>query len=763
MDNRENNFLKKLLATFRVEAEEHLQAISSGLLELEKAVSDQRRREVVENIFREAHSLKGAARSVNQTAMENTCQSLESVFSALKHRLSALLPTHLDLLHEAVESLRQLIRSPEGEPQPAAQAQRARLSGGLERILQDLSLPARREESAEPIAHLPLAPAGPLPIYAGRGAPEVETVRIPTVRLESLFLRAQELLAAGLSARQRVLMWRDIFAEVATDRKQFRELRSDLQALRRTLGVPANSPGDGRRVLPGQKILAFLDGQDDFLKSLEFRLRTAIRAAELDQEQLNAALIALLEEAKRTLMLPCAGLLEIFPPLVRRLAREQGKQVELVVEGGEVEIDKRILEEIKDPLIHIVRNCIDHGIEKTECRQRTKKPPVGTIRIALAQRDGKIELTIADDGAGIDVEKVRAAVVKLSLASSEEAAQWDDARTLPLVFESGVSTSAMITELSGRGLGLAIVREKVESLGGVVSLESRPTVGTRLRLVLPVTLATFRGVLVRVADREFVIPTAHVERVLRMDRKEVKTVENRETVPLDGRACSLVSLGPVLELPPGPPRESAGEHVILVLLRSGEKRIAFAVDEVLAEQEVLVKGLGKQLARVRNLAGVTVLGTGRVVPILNVPDLMKSAVKVRAAAVPPPVAVGTPGRRAILVVEDSITARTLLKNILESAGYDVKTAVDGADALTMLKSEHFDLLVSDVDMPRMNGFELTAKIRADKKFAELPVVLVTAMESREDRERGIEVGAHAYIVKSSFDQSNLLSVIGRLV
>jgi two-component system chemotaxis sensor kinase CheA len=266
-----------------------------------------------------------------------------------------------------------------------------------------------------------------------------------------------------------------------------------------------------------------------------------------------------------------------------------------------------------------------------------------------------------------------------------------------------------------------------------------------------------------VADRPLVIPTAYVERVLRMDRKEIKTVENRETIPLDGQAVSLVSLGQVLELPPRAPRESASEQVILALLRSGEKRIAFAVDEVLAEQEVLVKDLGKQLARVRNIAGVTVLGTGRVVPILNVPDLMKSAVKVRAAALPRSVAVETPGRRSILVAEDSITARTLLKNILESAGYDVKTAVDGADAFTMLKSEHFDLLVSDVDMPRMNGFELTAKIRVDKKLPELPVVLVTAMESREDRERGIEVGAHAYIVKSSFDQSNLLAVISRLV
>jgi two-component system chemotaxis sensor kinase CheA len=396
-------------------------------------------------------------------------------------------------------------------------------------------------------------------------------------------------------------------------------------------------------------------------------------------------------------------------------------------------------------------------------RRQANKRPLGTITIALAQRNGKIEWTISDDGSGIDLDKLRAAAVKLGLVSPEEGSQWDDRRALTMVFESGVSTSSMITDLSGRGLGLAIVREKVENLGGVVTMESRPTAGTTLRLLLPVTLATFRGVLVRVADRPFVIPSAHVERVMRINRKEVKTVENRETIPLNGQAVSLVRLGEVLELPPRSTRERTGEHLVVVILHAGDKRIAFAVDEVLAEQEVLVKDLGKQLARVRNVAGATVLGTGQIVPILNVTDLMKSAVKVRGAAAPGSVAIETAARRSILVAEDSITARTLLKNILETAGYDVKTAVDGAEALAMLRSEHFDLLVSDVDMPRMNGFELTAKTRAEKGLAELPVVLVTALESREDRERGIEVGANAYIVKSSFDQSNLLSVMSRLI
>ena len=763
MGDREDNFLKNLLATFRVEAEEHLQSISSELLELEKTASDERRQEVVEKVFREAHSLKGAARSVNLTAFVNVCQSMESVFSALKRRTMTLVPAHLDLLHETVESLRHWVKSLEEAPKPAAEGRLGRLLEGLEKIRQGLPLAAGRAEPSDTLARPASEPAAASSPPAGEEVPVADTVRIRTARLDSLFLQAEGLRATGLNARQRAAVWRDILAEVTAARRRWRELSPGLQALRRNFAAAPASQVNGRKTLASRSFLELLDSQESFLKSLEYRMGTAVKTAELDQEQLNSALNALLEEAKQTLMLPCARLLEVFPPLARRLAREQGKEVELVVQGEEIEIDKRILEELRDPLIHIVRNCIDHGIEAPGVRRQAQKPAAGRVTLTVARRNGRVEFTISDDGGGIDAEKVRTVAVKLGMITPEEASRLDAERTLALVFESGISTSPVITDLSGRGLGLAIVREKVENLGGSVFLTSRPEAGTTLRLVLPITLTAFRGVLVRAAGRPLVIPTAHLERVLRIDRKEIKTVENRETIPHNGQAVSLVRLGEVLELPPRPAFETAGDKVTLVLLRAGEKRIAFAVDEVVAEQEVLVKDLGKQLARVRNVAGATVLGTGQIVPILNVTDLVQSVVKVRAGAAPRAHAPEAPARRAILVAEDSITARTLLKNILETAGYDVKTAVDGAEALAMLKSGTFALLVSDVDMPRMNGFELTAKLRADKKLSELPVVLVTALESREDRERGVEAGANAYIVKSSFDQSNLLSVVRRLI
>jgi two-component system chemotaxis sensor kinase CheA len=436
----------------------------------------------------------------------------------------------------------------------------------------------------------------------------------------------------------------------------------------------------------------------------------------------------------------------------------------LVIQGSGIEIDRRILEEMKDPLIHLLRNCIDHGIEAPVVRREKQKPPGGTITVAITQQDGgKIGITVADDGAGIDLEKVKASARKLGLLAAGENVKPDEKELLALIFQSGISTSPIITDISGRGLGLAIVREKVERLGGTIEIETRLGVGTTFRMVMPLTLATFRGMLVRAAGQLFVLPLHNVECVVRVDGEDIRTVENRETISLKGQAVALVRLGDVLELPDNSASE-AEKNVQAAILGIGPIRIAFQVDEVLGEQEVLVKMLGRQLARVRNVAGACVLGTGQVVPVLNVADLMKSAVQ-QTTARRAPAAEKTAGtqQRSILVVEDSITSRVLLKNILESAGYRVTTAVDGVDAYTALKTATFDLVVSDVEMPRMDGFDLTEKIRADKQYSELPVVLVTALGSREHRERGIEVGANAYIVKSSFDQSNLLQVVGQLL
>ena len=421
---------------------------------------------------------------------------------------------------------------------------------------------------------------------------------------------------------------------------------------------------------------------------------------------------------------------------------------------------------MRDPLIHLLRNAIDHGLETPEQRIKQQKLPSGTIDLSVSQTEGKmVEILISDDGKGIDLIKAKEKAIKMGIISRKEAENFTDPETLSLIFRSHFSTSPIITQISGRGLGLAIVQESVEKLGGHIALETNPGKGSSFRIQLPVTLATFRGVLVKARDHLFILPSLHVERVSSIHRDQIKTVENMVTISVSGRVLSLVELADVLRLPQVQNQEDQTAFVTVAILGSGEKRIAFTVDEVLNEQEVLAKGLGKQLSRVPNIAGATILGSGKVVPILNVHDLLKASLAVTADLHKSEAAEeGEEKRRkSVLVVEDSITSRTLIKNILETAGHYVRTAVDGQDAYTLLKTEGFDLVVSDVDMPRMNGFELTEKIRKDERFSEIPMVLVTARESPEDRERGIDTGADAYIVKSSFDQSNLIEVIGRLI
>ncbi|MHB0975326.1 MAG: hybrid sensor histidine kinase/response regulator [Thiobacillus sp.] len=768
MANKHDELLKKLLATFRVEADEHLQAMASGLLALGKTPPGEGQAEIVETIFREAHSLKGAARAVNLMEIESVCQALESVFAALKGRRLAVSPPLLDLLQQAVDALGGLL-APDAGPSRS----RSPAVAALMRRLDDAAtgtpfVPEIPHAAETPAAALPDAPPMAAAVPPPFPAPDLaaDTVRISTAKLDAVMRQAEELLSPRLAAGQRARELRETAAALAAWRKERARIQPALRLVERAYARTLKDTCSAREKQALPLLLEYLDAEPLNLKTLEDRLARLTRAAERDRRTLSGMSDGLLHDVKEMQLLPFASLLDRFPRFARELARGQGKEVELALQGGEIEIDRRILEAMRDPLIHLLRNAIDHGIEPPAVRADRHKPARGTITLAISQQDGgKVEVLVADDGAGIDASSLRAAAGRLGLVSGEEAERLDEAAAQALAFQSGVTTSPLITDVSGRGLGLAIVREKVERLGGSVALESQPGAGTAFRIVLPLTLATFRGILVRAGEQLCVIPAARVERVTRVAGPDIQTVENRETIPLDGQAVALVWLGDVLELPRREPAEDAAGGVPAVVLGPDPGRVAFRVDAILGEQEVLVKTLGPQLARVRNVAGASVLGTGQVVPVLNVPDLLKSAVQL-AATPRVPVAAEKPGaaeKPAILVVEDSITSRSLLKNILESADYAVTTAVDGMDAYTTLKTGTFDLVVSDVEMPRMDGFDLTARIRADKQLAELPVVLVTALGSREHRERGIDAGANAYIVKSSFDQSNLLDVIRRLL
>lgn len=755
MNTREQEFRRRLLATFQVEADEHITAMISSLVELERIPDSEKRSAIIETAFREAHSLKGAARAVNLGDVEAHCQALESRFSALKRGQLHLSPELFDELHRMLDEVTGLLRPAGERPQPGGPlppgTAHPAAAGGPE------------TEAGEGAVGRESAVSSPAVPPAAEKSSTGGTVRIATAKLDSLFLQVEELLSTKLAAQRRAADLREAASAFALGRRKRAELRPDLQELEawRTKGCS----GEGWKRAPGrlERVLRYLEWEDTHIKRLEDGLAVQAHSAEQDARFLGVRVDGLVEEMKRVLMLPFASILELFPKFVRDLSRQQGKEVEFVMRGGEVEVDKRILEETKDPLIHLLRNAIDHGIEDPQVREGKKKPPCGHLTLAIAARGaGRIEVLVKDDGAGIDFERVRAAAFKQGIVPKGEG-KLNEAQALSLIFRSGVSTNPILTDLSGRGLGLAIVQEKVEKLGGKIEVQTHRGVGTTFRLVLPVTLATSRGVLVRAGEHTFILPAQGVERAALAGEDDVRTVENRETIELHGTAVAFVRLEDVLMLPRKPAAEVNGKHSLLVLNSAGTC-VAFRVDEILSEQEVLVKSLPRPFSQVRHLAGATVLGTGEVVPILNIADLVKSASGAgRNSVKPKPAEAGQMKPKSILIAEDSITARSLLKGILESAGYAVRTAVDGAEAFATLKTEGFDLVVSDVDMPRMSGFDLTAKIRGDKNLAQLPVVLVTALESREDRERGIDVGADAYLVKSNFDQGNLLEIIRRLV
>ncbi len=794
MNNNNNELLARLLATFRIEADEHVRAMSSALLVLEKlslenvSAGDSRRQEIVETIFRQAHSLKGAARAVKFNQVEALCQPLESIFAALRDRELSLSTTLADLLHRAV-SLIETLASGTIEQAREKQSEVTALVRQLERPLSRGTRSSGRDgiHAAASVTSNNVAPnsAAPDNIVPDEAVPKktasdpgvaeeagaypearrappttstATTVRVSTQKLDAVMRLSEGMLASRLAAAQRAVDIREVANELTTWRKRSKEVQHLLRPLEQEL-----SSGASEQL---RKLLGYFADEQVRVHALEDQLAAISRAADSDRRALASMTDDLQQRVRDMQLLPCTTLLELFARQARTLAREQGKEVDLTIHGSDIEVDRRLLDEIKDPLIHLVRNCVDHGIEKPAERRQANKTPQGNISISVRQKDsGKIVITITDDGAGIDVSRLKAIAVERNVLTADEAAQLPDTESLHLIFKSGLSTSRLITDLSGRGLGMAIVRDKIEQLGGTIDISSATNLGTRFELVLPISLATFRGTLVQADDKTFIVPSANVDRVQRVPLASVHNVNNSHTVGIDGQALALVWLHDVLQLPRKPAEQSAS--LLTMVLGRGIHRVVFSVDSVLGEQEVLVKGLGPQLRKVPNIAGASILGDGQVVPVLNVPDLLEAASRqpsASSAIVPSgPTTPNTRVQQSILVAEDSITSRSLMKNILEAAGYLVVTAVDGIDAYTTLKTQHFDLVVSDVDMPRMNGFDLTAKLRANQDFSDLPVILVTTLDSREDRERGVDAGANAYIVKSSFDQSNLLEVIERLI
>jgi two-component system, chemotaxis family, sensor kinase CheA len=702
---RDGELKERLLATFQVEAAEHLEALATALLALDGPLPPGRQADLLEETFREMHTLKGAARSVGLLDVERTCHAAETLLSALTRRSVPLSPRLVAALEQAVDGVG------------------AHLAGRPEARLDELARRLERAAAGDDPDPAPYPEQPPEPPRAPEPRPVAEpTVRLAESKLDALLVRGEEL----LSLKQAADDWVD-----------------DAEGLVVALG-------DRRRALPAG------GAEDADLRAIEGRANAMLDRLLRDRRTIGARVDGLLEETRRVRLLPAAAVLDRVPRLVRDLARDLGKEVEWAIAGEALEVDRRVLESITDPLIHIVRNAVDHGIEPPDARVAAGKPRRGRVSATVtAVEGGRIELVVADDGRGIDIAGVREAAVRNRIVAPGAAGGLSDEDVLRLVYSSGLSTAFMVTEVSGHGLGLAIVSERVEQLGGEVTIDSRPGTGTAVRMLLPASIATFRGVLVRAGGQRFMVSIDAVERVVRTRDHEPATTGGRDTIQWQGEALPVARLTALLGL-------GAGDGETCLVLAAGGERAGVLVDEVLGDREVLVKELAAPLVRVPNVAAAGLLGLGDLVLILRPADLVGSVRMHTAVARAPEPPAPSPVSPAVLVVDDALTTRTMERSLLETAGYRVQVAADGEEAWTALASGEFGLVVSDVDMPRMDGFELTARIRQEPRLAGLPVVLVTALESREDKQRGLDVGANAYVVKSSFEQSKLLEILHRL-
>jgi two-component system chemotaxis sensor kinase CheA len=528
-----------------------------------------------------------------------------------------------------------------------------------------------------------------------------------------------------------------------------------------SLPVPASHPHVQPKDLAA--LVDFLTHNQDQLRSFSAQANILYRQLANDTLRMSLIIDELQEEIKRVRMLPLRTITTTFGRMVRDLARERGKKVNLTILGGETELDKRILEQIKDPLIHLLRNAVDHGLETPEYRQQTGKPAEGQITLAASQHGHNIVITLSDDGSGLDLAAIRLAAARRGLISLVEAEKLSDAEVANLIFDSGLSTSKIITDISGRGVGLDVVRQNVEALQGILEVASVPEQSTTFTLTLPLTLASSHGLLMQSGGQIFALPLSTVERMVQVSRSDIANVSGKEAITYQGKPVALARLADLLELPDSTP---ASERVTVVIIAVAEKRLGLIVDDLVGEQEIVIKNLGRQLVKVGGIAGATVLGSGQVVLVLHGADLIKLTARTqpRALATTGPEAGRAAERKTILVVDDSITTRTLEKNILEAAGYQVKLATDGEEALAVLVTDGLpSLIVTDINMPRLDGFDLTYRIKQDSRYADIPVILVTSLDSPADKARGIEVGADAYIVKSRFDQGNLLETIEQLI
>ncbi|TNB77668.1 hybrid sensor histidine kinase/response regulator [Pseudomonas sp. Fig-3] len=738
-----------LLELFSLEAEAQTQVLSAGLLALER---DPTQADYLESCMRAAHSLKGAARIVGVNAGVSVAHVMEDCLVSAQERRLVLRAEHIDALLQGTDLLTRIATPGNSIGAQDVDAYVALMGQLLDPAAAQTPVVSPRIEMqaeafrVEPAEAEPLAATEPLP--KGKRVTEggERVLRVTAERLNSLL----DLSSKSLVETQRLKPW------LATMQRLKRQQSNGLRALEElnvhlkehALSLQAEEAlNDARRLLAEtQQLLAQKTAEMD-----EFAWQAGQRAQ------------VLYDTALACRMRPFADVLSGQARMVRDLGRSLGKQVRLEIEGDKTQVDRDVLERLEAPLTHLLRNAVDHGIESPEQRVLAGKPAEGLIRLRASHQAGLLVLELADDGAGVDLERVRRSVVERGLSPEQTAANLSEEELLTFLFLPGFSLRDTVTEVSGRGVGLDAVQHMVRQLRGAVVLEQTAGEGSRFHLEVPLTLSVVRSLVVEVGGEAYAFPLAHIERMCDLAPEDIVQVEGRQHFWHEGRHVGLVAASQLLNRPAS---QNSSQALKVVVIREREAIYGVAVERFIGERTLVVLPLDERLGKIQDISAGALLDDGSVVLIVDVEDLLRSVDKLldtgRLERIARQNQTQTP-RKRILVVDDSLTVRELQRKLLLNRGYDVAVAVDGMDGWNALRAEDFDLLITDIDMPRMDGIELVSLLRRDNRLQSLPVMVVSYKDREEDRRRGLDAGADYYLAKASFHDDALLDAVVELI
>ena len=728
----------QLLKVFETELAEQVQVITDVLLDLEKGMQGEARKQALDSMFRAAHNTKGAARGVSVNSVADIAHELETLFIEFKEQRIAPDAQTIDLCLASLDHMTAALFSHlENKP----------LTFDLAAVVQQLNLASKANDNSGKKDRKPEISQVPEQQEAPRAIPAQKSIQIDIEKVSSLAAHAEQLQTNKIH-----------FEDNLVDMQHLNEKIQQVWGSWRHAGT--GRAGKGTDIEANERLFSETINSLNELTVISGQIQQTMNG---NGKRLGLLTDSLQNDVRMMRLVPVATLLRPMGRIVRDIARELGKKVKFTTSGDEIEIDRKVLDGIRDPLIHLVRNSIDHGIEQPAERTKSGKPEHGHIKLNVNSAGGEILLTIQDDGAGISEKKIAQTALRKNLLSEDELKKLDSSELLELIFRPGFSSKEIITHISGRGVGLDVVRANLRSLKGNVQISTQVGKFTRFTLTLPLTLATDRGLVVSVGGQDFAVPTTNVDRVLTIEQQDIAEVSGGRALLLDDRTIPIVDLARVLKLTSLEPMVSNQANIVIV--SRAWNVVAFKVDEIIGERELVIKALLPPLHKLPKVSGGTQTGSGDIIVVLNPEQILESALMpgMTLTSTDQNQDVSEQARPHILVVDDSISVRTLEKSIFENHGYQVSEAADGEKAWQAIQKNAFDLIVTDIEMPFMDGFELISKVKHNDKYSDIPVIIVSSLTSDADHKRGIKVGADAYIVKGKFETKALIEVVVQLV